>query len=94
VQLVAFVLDICNDCFRRLWQLFQSSVAIVSVVCGDCFRYLWIALCISMDCALYIYGYTTVDLIRNCNVYVFILLHIRGVYFAVHYVCFYAAMQR
>ena len=72
VHLAAFVLDVCNDCFR----------------------YLWIALCISMDCALYIYGYTTVDLIRNCNVYVFILLHIRGVYFAVHYVCFYAAMQR
>jgi len=42
VQLVAFVLDICNDCFRRLWQLFQSSVAIVSDIYGLRFVYLWI----------------------------------------------------
>jgi len=40
---VAFVLDICNDCFRRLWQLFQSSVAIVLDIYGLRFRYLWIA---------------------------------------------------
>jgi len=49
VYLVAFVLDICNDCFSRLWQLFQSSVAIVSDIYGLRFVYLWIALCISMD---------------------------------------------
>jgi len=49
VQLVAFVLDICNDCFRRLWRLFQSSVAIVLDIYGLRSVYLWIALCISMD---------------------------------------------
>jgi len=42
VQLVAFVLDICNDCFSRLWQLFQSSVAIVLDIYGLRFVYLWI----------------------------------------------------
>jgi len=36
-------------CFRRLWQLFQSSVAIVLDIYGLRFAYLWIALCISMD---------------------------------------------